>query len=64
MRAELLQMAVDLTRREEPFVLAVVVRRRPASSALAGDMGGRAGAEGRTGVRSRLSAGILADIFL
>ena len=38
MRAELLQMAADLTRREEPFVLAVVVRRRPASSALAGDM--------------------------
>jgi xanthine dehydrogenase accessory factor len=38
MRSELLQMAADLTRREEPFVLAVVVRRRPASSALAGDM--------------------------
>jgi xanthine dehydrogenase accessory factor len=38
MRAELLQMAAELTRREEPFVLAVVVRRRPASSALAGDM--------------------------
>jgi xanthine dehydrogenase accessory factor len=38
MRSELLQMAADLTRREEPFVLAVVVHRRPASSALAGDM--------------------------
>jgi xanthine dehydrogenase accessory factor len=31
-------MAADLARREEPFVLAVVVRRRPASSAQAGDM--------------------------
>jgi xanthine dehydrogenase accessory factor len=38
MHAELLQMAADLARREEPFVLAVVVRRRPASSAQAGDM--------------------------
>ena len=38
MHSELLQMAADLARREEPFVLAVVVRRRPASSALAGDM--------------------------
>jgi xanthine dehydrogenase accessory factor len=38
MHARLLQMAADLTRREEPFVLAVVVRRRPASSAQAGDM--------------------------
>jgi xanthine dehydrogenase accessory factor len=38
MRAELLQMAADLARREEPFVLAVVVRRQPASSSQAGDM--------------------------
>jgi xanthine dehydrogenase accessory factor len=38
MHSELLQMAADLARREEPFVLAVVVRRRPASSAQAGDM--------------------------
>jgi xanthine dehydrogenase accessory factor len=38
MHAELLQMAADLARREEPFVLAVVVRRRPASSSQAGDM--------------------------
>jgi xanthine dehydrogenase accessory factor len=38
MRAELLQMAADLAHREEPFVLAVVVRRRPASSSQAGDM--------------------------
>ncbi len=38
MHAELLQMAADLTRRQEPFVLALVVRRRPASSAQAGDM--------------------------
>jgi xanthine dehydrogenase accessory factor len=38
MHAQLLQMAADLTRREEPFVLALVVRRRPASSAQAGDM--------------------------
>jgi xanthine dehydrogenase accessory factor len=38
MHAELLQMAAQLARREEPFVLAVVVRRRPASSAQAGDM--------------------------
>jgi xanthine dehydrogenase accessory factor len=38
MHAELLQRAADLARREEPFVLAVVVRRRPASSAQAGDM--------------------------
>jgi len=38
MHAELLALAADLARREEPFVLAVVVRRRPASSAQAGDM--------------------------
>jgi xanthine dehydrogenase accessory factor len=38
MHSELLQMAADLARRDEPFVLAVVVRRRPASSAQAGDM--------------------------
>jgi xanthine dehydrogenase accessory factor len=38
MHAELLQMASELARREEAFVLAVVVRRRPASSAQAGDM--------------------------
>ncbi len=38
MRAELLQLAADLARRGEPFVLAVVVRREPYSSAHAGDM--------------------------
>jgi xanthine dehydrogenase accessory factor len=38
MRTELLEKAADLARREEPFVLAVVVRRQPASSAQAGDM--------------------------
>src|SRR4051794_6372671 len=38
MRPELLQMAADLAHREEPFVLAVVVRRRPASSSQAGGM--------------------------
>ena len=38
MRADLLQLAADLARREEPFVLAVVVRRQPASSSQAGDM--------------------------
>jgi xanthine dehydrogenase accessory factor len=38
MHAELLRMAAELAAREEPFVLAVVVRRRPASSAQAGDM--------------------------
>src|SRR5436309_5677699 len=38
MRADLLQMAADLALREEPFVLAVVVRRQPASSSQAGDM--------------------------
>jgi xanthine dehydrogenase accessory factor len=38
MRAELLQMAADLARRGEPFVVAVVVRREPYSSAHQGDM--------------------------
>ncbi|HUK66699.1 MAG TPA: XdhC family protein [Anaeromyxobacteraceae bacterium] len=38
MRAELLQLAADLARRGEPFVLAVVVRREPYSSAHQGDM--------------------------
>jgi xanthine dehydrogenase accessory factor len=38
MHAELLGLAADLARREEPFVLAIVVRRRPASSSQAGDM--------------------------
>jgi len=38
MRAELLQMAADLARRGEPFVLAVVVRRESYSSAHQGDM--------------------------
>ncbi|HKI05834.1 MAG TPA: XdhC family protein [Thermoanaerobaculia bacterium] len=38
MRAELLRLAADLAQREEPFVLAVVVRRQPASSSQAGDM--------------------------
>lgn len=38
MRGELLQMAADLANRQEPFVLAVVVRRRPASSAQPGNM--------------------------
>ena len=38
MRTELLERAAELARREEPFVLAVVVRRQPASSAQAGDM--------------------------
>jgi xanthine dehydrogenase accessory factor len=38
MRAELLQKAADLAREEEPFVLAVVVSRRPASSSQPGDM--------------------------
>ena len=35
---QLLQKAADLTRRDEPFVLAVVVSRRPASSAQPGNM--------------------------
>ena len=38
MHSQLLQMAAELARREEPFVLAVVVGRRPASSAQTGDM--------------------------
>jgi xanthine dehydrogenase accessory factor len=38
MHSQLLQMAADLARREEPFVLAVVVGRQPASSAQTGDM--------------------------
>jgi xanthine dehydrogenase accessory factor len=38
MRTELLQLAADLARRGEPFVLAVVVRREPASSAHTFDM--------------------------
>jgi xanthine dehydrogenase accessory factor len=38
MHAELLRMASELAGRQEPFVLAVVVRRQPASSAQAGDM--------------------------
>jgi len=38
MRAELLQLAADLARRREPFVLAMVVRREPYSSAQPGDM--------------------------
>lgn len=38
MRAEILQLAADLARRGEPFVMAVVVRREPYSSAQQGDM--------------------------
>jgi xanthine dehydrogenase accessory factor len=38
MRAELLQLAADLARRGEPFVMAVVVRRESYSSAHQGDM--------------------------
>ena len=38
MHANLLQLAADLARREEAFVLALVVRRQPASSSQAGDM--------------------------
>src|SRR5207249_4319845 len=38
MRAELLQLAADLSRRREPFVLAMVVRREPYTSAQPGDM--------------------------
>ncbi len=38
MRAEFLQLAADLARRGEPFVLAVVVRRESYSSAHQGDM--------------------------
>ena len=37
MRADILQLAGDLTRRQIPFVLAVVVRREPASSAQLGN---------------------------
>ena len=37
MRRDLLILAADLARREEPFVLATVVRRQPASSAQPGD---------------------------
>jgi xanthine dehydrogenase accessory factor len=37
MRTELLQMAADLANRGEPFVMAVVVRRRPVSSSQPGD---------------------------
>lgn len=38
MRTELLQRAADLAQRGEPFVMAVVVRRRPTSSAQTGNM--------------------------
>jgi xanthine dehydrogenase accessory factor len=38
MRAELLQLAADLSRKREPFVLAMVVRRESYSSAHVGDM--------------------------
>jgi xanthine dehydrogenase accessory factor len=38
MRAELLQLAADLARKGEPFVLAMVVRRESFSSAQQGDM--------------------------
>src|SRR5918911_631650 len=38
MRAELLKLAAELAARGEPFVLAVVVRREPASSTQPGDM--------------------------
>jgi len=38
MRADLLILAADLIRREEPFALATVVRRQPASSSQSGDM--------------------------
>jgi xanthine dehydrogenase accessory factor len=38
MRAELLERAAELARQEEPFVLALVVRRLPASSSQPGDM--------------------------
>jgi xanthine dehydrogenase accessory factor len=37
MRAETLQLAAELTRKGEPFVLAVVVRREPPSSAQVGN---------------------------
>ena len=38
MRAELLKLAAELAARGEPFALAVVVRREPASSTQPGDM--------------------------
>ena len=38
MRAELLQLAADLAKKGEPFVLAMVVRRESYSSAQQGDM--------------------------
>lgn len=38
MRVDLLILAADLVKREEPFALATVVRREPASSAQPGDM--------------------------
>jgi xanthine dehydrogenase accessory factor len=38
MRAELLQLAAELSARGEPFVFAIVVRREPASSAQLGNM--------------------------
>ena len=38
MRVELLQLAADLSRKGEPYVLAMVVRREPYSSAQQGDM--------------------------
>ncbi len=38
MRRDILVLAADLVRREEPFVLATVVRRQPANSAQPGDM--------------------------
>jgi len=37
MRPDLLTLAAELVRRQEPFVLATVVRRQPASSAQQGD---------------------------
>jgi xanthine dehydrogenase accessory factor len=37
MKTDLLQLAADLSRRGEPFVMAVVVRREPASSAQVGN---------------------------
>jgi xanthine dehydrogenase accessory factor len=37
MRSDILQLAADLTRRGEAFVMAVVVRREPASSAQVGN---------------------------
>jgi xanthine dehydrogenase accessory factor len=38
MRAEILRLAADLAERGEPFALAIVVRREPASSTQPGDM--------------------------